>query len=184
MLTFTYVEQIDVITAISHPLRRRIIDRLLLHGPTQVGTFARAFDAQVGSISHHLRMLQKAGVVEQVADPHGDGRTSWWQLTRRSFTWSSEDFESPADALLAREAQRANVRNQLDRLQRWYRVSASSEWEGFNTDTVAWATQDELHDLQARVGRMLEEWSAGIDREDGQERTPVYFFAHGFPTEV
>ncbi|UJP11213.1 helix-turn-helix domain-containing protein [Microbacterium sp. KUDC0406] len=178
------MEEISVITAISHPLRRRIIDRLLLHGPTQVGTFARTLDAQVGSISHHLRMLQKAGVIEQVEDPDGDRRTSWWQLTRRSFSWSSEDYESPADALLAREAQRANVRNQLDRLQRWYRVSPSSEWTGFNTDTLGWATQDELLDLQARLAGMLDDWRSGIDRDDGQERRPVYFFAHGFPTEV
>jgi DNA-binding transcriptional ArsR family regulator len=182
--TFTCVEQIDVITAISHPLRRRIIDRLLLHGPTQVGTFARAFDVQVGSISHHLRMLQKAGVVEQVDDPSGDRRTSWWQLSRRSFSWSSEDFDSPSDALLAREAQRANLRNQLDRLKRWYRDSDSSDWSGFNTDTLAWATQDELLDLQERLLRMLDEWRSDIDGDDGRERTPVYFFAHGFPTEV
>ncbi|MDT0157017.1 helix-turn-helix domain-containing protein [Microbacterium sp. ARD32] len=178
------MEDISVITAITHPLRRRIVDRLLLHGPTQVGTFARALDAQVGSISHHLRMLQRAGVVEQVEAPDGDRRASWWRLARRSFTWSSSDFDSPADALLAREAQRANVRNQLDRLQRWYRISAQSEVEGFNTDSLAWATQDELSDLHGRLNAMLDEWRRGIDREDGQERMPVYFFAHGFPTEV
>jgi len=178
------VEDISVITAITHPVRRRIVDRLLLHGATQVGVLARTLDAQVGSISHHLRMLQKASVVEQVDPPDGDRRASWWQLARRSFSWSSADFDSPADALIAREAQRANVRNQLDRLQRWYRVSAQSELEGFNTDTLAWATPDELMDLQHRLGTVLDDWKAGIDRTDGQERTPVYFFAHGFPTEV
>lgn len=178
------MEEISVITAITHPLRRRIVDRLLLHGATQVGVLARALDAQVGSISHHLRMLQKAGVVEQVDPPDGDRRASWWQLARRSFSWSSADFESPADALIAREAQRANVRNQLERLQRWYRVSAQSDVEGFNTDTLAWATPEELTELQRRLSSLLDEWKAGIDREDGRERIPMYFFAHGFPTEV
>lgn len=177
------MEDIKVVTAISHPLRRRIIDRLLLHGPTQVGTLARTFEAQVGSISHHLRMLQKAGVVEQVDPPDGDRRASWWQLTRRSFTWST-DFDSPADALLAREAQRANVRSQLDRLQRWHRASSRTDLEGFSTDSLAWATQDELADLHRRLNTLLDEWRAGIDREDGQQRMPVFFFAHGFPTEV
>ncbi|SJN18471.1 Transcriptional regulator, ArsR family [Microbacterium esteraromaticum] len=178
------MEDISVITAITHPLRRRIVDRLLLHGATQVGVLARALDAQVGSISHHLRMLQKAGVVEQVDSPDGDRRASWWQLARRSFSWSSADFESPADSLIAREAQRANVRNQLDRLQRWYRVSAQSDVEGFSTDTLAWATSEELNELQHRLTSLLDEWKAGIDRTDGEERLPVYFFAHGFPTEV
>jgi len=178
------VEDITVITAISHPLRRRIVDRLLLHGASQVGVLARALDAQVGSISHHLRMLQKAGVVEQVDSPDGDRRASWWRLARRSFTWSSADFDSPSDALLAREAQRANVRNQLERLQRWHRISAQSEIQAFSTDSLAWATPEELTDLQHRLSAMLDEWRAGIDREDGRERMPVYFFAHGFPTEV
>lgn len=178
------MEDISVITAITHPLRRRIVDRLLLHGATQVGVLARALDAQVGSISHHLRMLQKAGVVEQVDPPDGDRRASWWQLARRSFSWSSADFESPADALIAREAQRANVRHQLERLQRWCRASAQSDVEGFNTDTLSWATAEELTELQHRLSALLDEWKAGIDREDGQERMPVYFFAHGFPTEV
>lgn len=178
------MEKISVITAVHHPLRRRIIDHLQLHDATQVGTLARVFDAQVGSISHHLRMLQKAGVVEQVDDPTGDRRTSWWRLSRRTFTWSESDFDSPADALLAREAQRANVRHQLELLQRWHRVSPDSDVEGFATDALKWATPAELRDLGGRLTALLDEWGAGIDREDGQERLPVFFFAHGFPTEV
>lgn len=178
------MEKISVITAISHPLRRRIVDRLLLHGASQVGTLARAFDAQVGSVSHHLRMLQRAGVVEQVDAPDGDRRSSWWRLARRSFSWSAADFDSPADALLAREAQRANLRQQLERLQRWHRQSADSDMEGFATDTLAWATQEELTGLMHRLTALLDDWRAGIDTDDGQQRVPVYFFAHGFPTDV
>lgn len=161
-----------------------MIDHLQLHGATQVGTLARVLGAQVGSISHHLRMLEKAGVVERVAAPDGDGRASWWQLARKSFTWSTSDFDSPADALLAREALRANVRHQLDLLQRWHRASAQSEREGFSTDTLAWATQDELTELNRRLNTLLDQWREGIDREDGQQRMPVFFFAHGFPTET
>ncbi|WP_243225258.1 winged helix-turn-helix domain-containing protein [Microbacterium sp. CIAB417] len=178
------MEPISVITAVHHPLRRRIIDHLVLHDATQVGTLAHALDAQVGSISHHLRMLQKAGVVEQADDPTGDRRTSWWRLARRKFSWSEADFSSPADALLAREAQRANVRHQLELLQRWHRVSRDSEIEGFATDTLSWATPDELRDLGQRLNALLDEWRADIDRSDGQDRLPVFFFAHGFPTEV
>ncbi|MFD5225293.1 ArsR/SmtB family transcription factor [Microbacterium sp. NPDC058342] len=178
------MEHISVIATISHPLRRRMLGHLLLHGATQVGTFARALDAQVGSISHHLRMLQRAGIVEQTDAPDGDRRASWWQLARRSFTWSTSDYDSPADALLAREAQRANVRHQLDLLQRWHRASVHSDREGFSTDSLAWATQEELSDLHARLNALLDEWRRGIDREDGRERMPVFFFAHGFPAEV
>lgn len=178
------MEEISVVAAIAHPVRRRMLDHLVLHGPTQVGAFARALDVQVGSVSHHLRMLRRAGVVEQVAAPDGDRRASWWQLTRESFTWSTAGHESPADALLAREAQRSNVRHQLELLQRWHRRSARSELEGFSTDSLAWATQAELTDLHTRLKALLEQWRSGIDRTDGKERMPVFFFAHGFPADV
>ena len=179
------MEEISVITAVHHPLRRRIVDHLVLHETAQVGTLARTLKAQVGSISHHLRMLQRAGIVEQVADPNGDRRTSWWRLTRTSFSWSSKDFaDSPADAYLAREAERLNVRNQLDRLQAWSRASAHSDVQGFSSDALAWATAEELADLQERVADAVRGWRASIDADDGQERMPVFFFAHGFPTEV
>ncbi|WP_336645364.1 helix-turn-helix domain-containing protein [Microbacterium sp. USHLN186] len=179
------MEEISVITAVHHPLRRRIVDHLLLHETAQVGVLARALDAQVGSISHHLRMLQRAGVVEQVADPAGDRRTSWWRLVRRSLSWSSRDYAgSPADAYLAREAQRLNLRHQLERLQQWNRVSESSQVEAFSTDALTWATAEELIELQQRVSATVDAWRAGIDREDGRPRMPVFFFAYGFPTEV
>ena len=104
------MEDISVITAVHHPLRRRIYDYLLLYGTSQVTTLARSLGSQVGSISHHLRMLERAGLVERDQDPSGDRRTSWWKPARRGLTWSAEDFaDSPADALLAREAQRQGL---------------------------------------------------------------------------
>lgn len=176
-----------MITAVHHPLRRRIYDYLLLYSTSQVTAIARALDSQVGSISHHLRMLERAGVVERAPDPSGDKRTSWWTLARRGLTWSADDYlDSPADALLAREAQRQGIRMQIDRLQRWHRRSndpAYAEYAGSNTETTAWASPDELRDLSARIVQTLREWQDGIDFDDGQERTPVFFFAHAFPTE-
>ncbi|MBO0979472.1 helix-turn-helix domain-containing protein [Microbacterium sp. SD291] len=181
------MEDISVITAVHHPLRRRMHDYLLLYGTSQVTTLARALDTQVGSISHHLRMLERAGLVERVEDPHGDRRTSWWKLARRGITWSADDFaDSPADALLAREAQRQGIRMQIDRLQRWHRHHgdpAYSAYDASNTEWTAWASPDELRELSERIVTTLREWQASIDLEDGRERTPVFFFAHAFPTE-
>ena len=56
------MEQIQAITAVHHPVRRRIFDYLGLYGVSQVTTLAHALDQQVGSISHHLRMLEHADV--------------------------------------------------------------------------------------------------------------------------
>lgn len=176
-----------MITAVHHPLRRRIHDYLLLYGTSQVTAISRALDSQVGSISHHLRMLERAGVVERAEDPTGDRRTSWWRLARRGMSWSVADYaDSPADALLAREAERQGIRMQIERLQRWHRRkgdSAYTEYDGSNLDTTAWATADELRDLSQRVIDVVREWQHSIDTDDGQARVPVFFFAHAFPTE-
>lgn len=181
------MEDISVITAVHHPLRRRIYDYLLLYGRTQVTTLARALSSQVGSISHHLRMLERAGLVERAEDPTGDRRTSWWVIARRGLTWSASDFaDSPADALLAREAQRQSIRMQIERLQRWQRRHddpAFAEYDASNTETTAWASPAELRDLSARLLATLDEWRASVDLDDGQSRTPIFFFAHAFPTE-
>lgn len=185
-LAWPVVEDISVITAVHHPLRRRIYDYLLLYGTAQVTAVARALDSQVGSISHHLRMLERAGVVERAPDPTGDRRTSWWTVARRGLSWSAEDYsDSPADALLAREAQRQGIRMQMERLQRWHRRRgdpAYAEYDASNTETTAWASPDELRDLSARILTTLRDWQDGIALDDGQQRSPVFVFAHAFPT--
>ncbi|WP_167131765.1 winged helix-turn-helix domain-containing protein [Paramicrobacterium chengjingii] len=179
------MEQIETITAIHHPVRRRIFEYLYLHGASQVGTLARALEQQVGSISHHLRMLERADIVERTDAPDGDKRASWWAAKRVSFTWSLDDFaDSPADALLAREAERANIATQLRRLQEWKKSgSRFPDWDGFSTDTLTWATPDELAGLSAALGATLDAWKQSINTEDGQQRRPVFVFAHGFPTQ-
>ncbi|WP_018156734.1 ArsR/SmtB family transcription factor [Demetria terragena] len=182
------MENINVVVAIHHPTRRRLVDHLVLHETAQVGTIAAALDLQVGSVSHHLRMLRKAGVVEQVADPGSDGRTSWWRLTRTKFAWSPDDFSSPAQRMQARDAVRANLTHQFTRLKQWLdrRDSASPAWAGaaFSNDSLAWATPEELSDLSGRLAETTREWRQAIDRSDGQERRPIFTFAHGFPTEI
>jgi len=182
------MEEIQAITAVHHPVRRRIVDYLGLYGASQVTTLARALDQQVGSISHHLRMLERAGVVERADDPNSDKRTSWWKPARRSFTWSAEDFgDSPSDALLAREAERVNIATQLDRLKAWHRSKpqrSDPEWSraAFSTDTLTWATAEELTALSEALRDTLDAWRAGIDTGDDAVRRPVFVFAHGFPT--
>jgi DNA-binding transcriptional ArsR family regulator len=180
------MEPIEAITAVHHPMRRRIVDYLGLYGPSQVTTLARALDQQVGSISHHLRMLERAGIIERADDPTGDKRTSWWQQSRTSFSWSVDDFaDSPADAMLARSAERANINTQIGRLSAWHRSgSTDPAWSraAFSTDSLTWASADELAVLSAAVSATIDTWRRAIDAEDGTERRPVFVFAHGFPT--
>ena len=55
----------DVFSALAHPLRREIVERLS-SGPATVGEVTRDFGVSKPTISRHLRILEEAGVVSRV----------------------------------------------------------------------------------------------------------------------
>jgi DNA-binding transcriptional ArsR family regulator len=54
-----------VLTAISDPTRRAILDRLA-HGPARVTDTAAPFEMSLAAISKHVRVLERAGLVRRV----------------------------------------------------------------------------------------------------------------------
>jgi DNA-binding transcriptional ArsR family regulator len=54
----------DVFTAISHPTRRAIIEQLA-QGPAGFLEIARPFDTALNAVTKHLKMLERAGLVER-----------------------------------------------------------------------------------------------------------------------
>jgi DNA-binding transcriptional ArsR family regulator len=57
----------DVFTALAHPLRREIVERLS-GGPASVGELTGGFGVAKPTISRHLKLLEEAGVVSRVID--------------------------------------------------------------------------------------------------------------------
>jgi len=55
----------DTFSALAHPLRREIIERLS-EGPASVGDVTQDLGVSKPTISRHLRMLEEAGVVSRV----------------------------------------------------------------------------------------------------------------------
>jgi DNA-binding transcriptional ArsR family regulator len=54
----------DVLTALSHPTRRAIIGRLA-KGPTRFSDIAEPFDTALNAVSKHLKLLDRAGLIER-----------------------------------------------------------------------------------------------------------------------
>lgn len=54
----------DVLTAISHPTRRAIIGRLA-RGPAGFLEIAEPFDTALNAVTKHLKMLERAGLIER-----------------------------------------------------------------------------------------------------------------------
>lgn len=55
----------DVLTAISHPTRRAIVSRLAAQGPARFSDVAAPFDTAVNAVTKHLKLLERAGLIER-----------------------------------------------------------------------------------------------------------------------
>ena len=54
----------DVLTAISHPSRRAIIDQLC-EGPARFSEIAESFDTALNAVTKHLKLLERAGLISR-----------------------------------------------------------------------------------------------------------------------
>lgn len=54
----------NIMTAISHPSRRAIIEQLS-EGPTRFTDVAKPFDTALNSVTKHLKLLERAGLIEK-----------------------------------------------------------------------------------------------------------------------
>ena len=54
----------DVLSAISHPTRRAIVKRLA-NGPARFLDIAEPFDVALNAITKHLKLLERAGLIER-----------------------------------------------------------------------------------------------------------------------
>jgi len=54
----------DVLTALSHPTRRAIIGQLA-NGPARFLDVAQPFDTALNAVTKHLKMLERAGLIER-----------------------------------------------------------------------------------------------------------------------
>ena len=54
----------EVLTAISHPTRRAIV-RSLASGPARFLDVAEPFDVALNAITKHLKLLERAGLIER-----------------------------------------------------------------------------------------------------------------------
>ncbi len=54
----------DVLTALAHPTRRAIIERLA-EGPARFLDIAEPFDTALNAVTKHLKMLERAGLIER-----------------------------------------------------------------------------------------------------------------------
>jgi DNA-binding transcriptional ArsR family regulator len=175
-----------VLTAMAHPLRRRLLTLLKVDGPSMASVLADRTGQAVGNISHHLRVLAGAGLIEEAPELARDRRERWWRRTASTLSWSARDFAGDENAeAIARAAQSINLDYQLAQLHAWEQApdEEKDRWPTGPFSTDSWMRLDdgELAEFSAELTGLIRRWADRELPDDGRERSTVFVFAHGVP---
>lgn len=175
-----------VLAAMAHPLRWRLMDVLKVDGPATASALATRTGQHVGNISHHLRALAAAHLVEEVPELARDRRERWWRLTSPSLRWTTRDFVGdPATEAVALAVESLGLDQQLARLRAWATAgdAVHAQWVHgpFSTERWVRVTDQELAELSEEIVAVLRRWSDRELPDDGQQRHDAYVFARGVP---
>src|SRR3954468_17579176 len=77
----------DTLTALSHPTRRAMLDRLA-RGPARVTDIAEPFDMSLNAVSKHLKVLEAAGLIRREKQRREDLIASGAEPLRMVSAWT------------------------------------------------------------------------------------------------
>ena len=175
------------LAAVANPFRSRMLDALRVDGPSTASALAQRTGQAVGSVSHHLKVLAEANLVEEAPELARDRRERWWRLSAPSRRWSRSEFADDRPAVAAAlAAENLQLARQFERAQVWQdNHEAEGEWVDAAFATQAWLrlAPDELGALGREVLALIERWSEREVPADGRDREPILFFARAFPAQ-
>ncbi|MET8232571.1 helix-turn-helix domain-containing protein [Micromonospora sp. NPDC005298] len=175
-----------VLAAMAHPLRRRLMDVLKVHGPSTVGMLADRTDQAPANVSHHLKVLAAAELATEAPELARDRRERWWRLVTRGVRWSNSDFDGdPGARAVADAATSLNLDRHVALARAWHAADESTQaaWHDgpFSANKWLHLTPDELVELSREMIDLLARWADRPLPDDGRDRQPVFVFAHGIP---
>lgn len=170
--------------AVAHPLRVRILDTLMFHGPLTATEVAEQVGESPANCSWHLRQLARYGFIEEAGG--GSGRQRPWRIVPQGNRWGGGEEEpelaragdAASEILLDMEYQafRAWRRNRGAEPPRWRDAS-------FLTQSAGWCTPEELAEIEAEIRRIVNRYATRFfdpeSRPPGSR--PVRFIAWGAP---
>jgi DNA-binding transcriptional ArsR family regulator len=172
----------QLLRALAHPMRNRILGLLRLYGPATATTLADRLAVNTGATSYHLRQLAEAGLVVE-DDSRGNARDRWWKSAHQG-----TDFDT--SELLAEEPELAlgflhgigqmyaeNMFRAIDNLQ-----TMTPEWREASliSDYLFQLRPDELMAMMTEISAVLEKYSTDLTAPlpDGAEQVSVQIQAY------
>jgi DNA-binding transcriptional ArsR family regulator len=177
------IKDAAVLKAVAHPLRRRLLDVLRVDGPSMPSVLARHTAQAVANVSHHMRVLADAGLVEEAPELARNRKEHWWRIVDAQLSWNPADFAAdPAALATAEAAESLGLQRQIDLTATWLGSPASraEPWtdSAFSSDAWLRLSPAELAELGAEIQRVVDRY---YGRPESPEREPVFVLSRGFP---
>lgn len=142
------LDDVSSLRAVSNPTRMRILGLLRTRGAMTVGEIGSSVGIASGSVSYHMRQLERAGLAAvDDADDH-DGRRRWWRACHVAM--------SPVRLGEAQDA--ASVVDYKRAVSQTYRDVYARFLDNMETVELPWA--DAATNLDAAVELTLDEFAA------------------------
>jgi DNA-binding transcriptional ArsR family regulator len=170
--------------AMAHPTRLRLLGELRARGPQSVGLLCASVGEAAGSVSYHLGVLAKHGLVLEAPEHARDRRERWWRAAHDLTSWdTAEGLADPALRDALGELRASVLQRYAEQLRDYLRREPSlpAEWVRAATsgDELLHLTSDGLAQLTSELHALLQRWAGRSDPDaDGAE--PVTVIVHAF----
>ncbi len=160
---------------------------LTLDGPATVTKLAHRTGQAVGNVSHHLKVLARAGLAAEAPELARDKRERWWRQVPAVTQWSiAEVGDDVSDRIIAEETEQEALAYHVRWVRQWSRRREAYDeaWVRAAYAGDAWVrlTAEELTELGRRIDAVIREFTADR-KDDEQARESVFVFAHAVPAE-
>ena len=184
----------QVLRAIAHPVRSRLLYELHARGAARAADLAVELGEPANSVSFHLRQLAKYGLIDAAPDRARDGRDRWWKpAAEGGISWSATDIESQPGGKAAMSVWRSAASAWTHQMiEAFFAEPGGADRDTIrtSTDVTMRLTKAEAQQCADEVGDTLERWSRhGRDREasgDAASRRTYLALAYlqPFPQDV
>ncbi len=173
--------------ALAHPVRVRLLNALVLHGPATATELADRIGDTPANCSWHLRQLAKFHYIEEADDIELKGRNRPWRWVPVGNRWGQPGDSSELISA-GTEVTKTLVGFELAERNAWDERCGSEpeQWQSaaFTLQSVAWLTPDELDEIHEQIRGLL---MRRIDRLTDpaarpEDARPVRFVAWGVPS--
>jgi DNA-binding transcriptional ArsR family regulator len=173
--------------AYAHPVRGMLVGLLRLHGPLTATEAGAMLGESSGTMSFHLRLLARYGLVEEA--PRGTGRAKPWQATSL-MTSVPSFFDQPETVQAAQALKVSTVTRYFDRLVRWLRSSGAEPREWLESldfgDALIYVTPDEMQRLSDDITELIESYTRRLGEPGSRPpgSRPVQMLRIAYPVDT